>query len=211
MYPLQDDEPGAAGGGAAEPNAELEALKAENAKLQAKIAEANKHAKAAEKAAAEEARKKAEAEGNHEQLYKSAMAELDRERAERAKLLQENANKEIHALAMREAAKIAVDADAAELLAEQFAKRLRYTDEGVKVTDKAGGLTVSPLDALTKEFQSSARFARLVKGNQSAGGGASGSDKKGGSAVMTRKEFDALGPVERANFIKEQKGKIIDQ
>ena len=80
---------------------------------------------------------------------------------------------------------------------------MKYHDDGVKVTDSSGDLTVSTLDDLKAEFKNDARYSSLLKGNQSSGGGASGGSNSGCAAkVKTRAEFEALNPVRRMEFVK---------
>jgi len=111
--------------------------------------------------------------------------------------------------AMKIATELA-DGSNAELLAEFLGRRLKFTDEGIKVTDAAGNLTVSSMDDLKKEFAGDARYAALLKGNQSSGGGASGGSNGGGAAkVKNRAEFEALNHTDRTAFVKDG-GKIQD-
>lgn len=209
-------ESGSAEGGAAgiDPDlaaklAEAETLKQENERLQAKITEANKHKKEAERLAKEEARQKAEAAGNHEELYKSAMTELEKERAEHAALQSQINNEKRDNAALKIASELAEGVNV-ELLADFISRRLKFADGSIKVTDETGNLTVSTLDDLKKEFSGSARYSSLIKGNQSSGGGAAGGSGSSGAAKeITRSEFDALDPVARSKFTKEG-GKIVD-
>lgn len=182
---------------------------AENTRLAAKIAEANKHAKAAERAAAEEARKKAEADGNYEQLFKSSEEQRSALEQQLNDLRVQNESKEINSAAMKIAASLA-DGENVDLLARFVAERLKYAENGVKVTDSNGDLTVSSLDDLKKEFAGSTRFAALIKGNQSSGGGASGGSSSGSATKeMTRADFDALDPYAKSKFMKDG-GKLTD-
>lgn len=209
---------GGSGGDGGQPNpadeikAQLEAIQAENARLQAKLAEANKHAKAAEREREEAARKKAEAEGNYQQLFQSSEKERESLAAQLAEFQGRIANKEVRETALKMAGELADGANI-ELLAEFITRRLKFTDEGIKVIDDSGNLTVSKLDDLKKEFSGSARYASLIKGRQSSGGGASGGANSGGGAaseMISRAEFDALDPVARMKFVKRG-GKITDQ
>lgn len=177
-------------------------------RLNHKIGEANKHAKAAEKKAAEEAKQKAEAEGNYQQLYESSQSELAKAQEAIASRDAADAKREEKLAAMKIASTLA-DGENVELLAEFLGRRLKYVDGSVKVTDESGGLTVSSLEELSKEFAGSARYASLLKGNQSSGGGAAGGSSGGGTAVktMSRADFDALSPGEKMKFTKEG-GKI---
>ena len=184
---------------------------AENERLSHKINEANKHKKEAERREKQQAREKAEAEGNHEQLYKSAMEELEKERAEHNELITQIRKKDIHA----EAVKIAlsmnpINDNAAQDLAGHIAKRLKYADDGIKVTDEAGNLTVSSLDDLKNELIGSDRYSFYIKGNQSSGGGASGGSSGGGATKeIGRSDFNKLDPAAKMKFTKDG-GKVIN-
>jgi len=208
----QDNE---AGGGQAIPPeieqqlAAAEKLKAENERLMAKLSEANKHAKNAEKQATEEARRKAEAEGNYQQLFESSEKERDSWMEKYTQLETAVHQKEVNQSALKMAAEIAEGANV-EILAEFIAKRLKFAEDGVKVTDESGNLTVSTLDDLKKEFSGSARFASLIKGNQASGGGATGGGSGGGAPTeVSRAEFDRLAPNERMKFVKNG-GVVVD-
>jgi hypothetical protein len=103
---------------------------------------------------------------------------------------------------MRIAAELA-DGSNAELLSDFISRRLKYHEDGVKVTDAQGNLTVSSLDDLKAEFKNNPKYSALLKGNQSSGGGASGGSNSGGAAkVKTRAEFEALNAVRRMEFVK---------
>lgn len=168
-----------------------EAKKAKNAKREA------------EEAATRAAEEKAKAAGDYEQLHKSAMQELEKEREEHSVLKSTIANEKRDNAAMKIATKLA-DGSNAELLSTFISKRLKYTDDGLKVTDDSGNLTVSTLEELETGFKNDARFSALLKGNQSSGGGAAGGSNSGGAAKMkTRDEFEALNQKERMAFSKE--------
>jgi len=188
-----------------------ETLKADNDRLTAKVSEANKHTKAAEDAAKVAAKAQAEKDGNFEQLYNSS-EESRISLQERFDTLQTgNAEKEASAAAMRIAVKLA-DGENAEILADYIKKRLKSTDQGIKVVDSDGNLTVSTLEDLQKEFSGSARYASLIKGRQSSGGGANGGANGGSSAKETilRADFDALDPAARAEKMKAG-AQVVDQ
>jgi len=182
---------------------QMAAITAENDRLMAKINAANKHQKDSERAARQAEREKAEAAGNYEQLFKSS----ENERQTLAQQLEEmraaNEAKEISGQAMKLAIELA-DGPNAEILADYISRRLKYTDNGIKITDSNGDLTVSTLADLKGEFAGSARFASLIKGNQSSGGGAIGGTNGGGAAQKTisRAEFDALDPIAKAKHFK---------
>lgn len=192
------------------PEVDVSSLQAENEAMKAKLDELlseTKRAKAAKREAEELARKEAEERarkaGDFEQLHKSSeearqqlMQELDNLRSGIATEKRDNA-------AMRLAGELAEGVNA-ELLSEFIKPRLKYTDEGLKVTNQSGELTVSTIDDLKSEIANDPRFAALRKGNQSSGGGASGGSKDGGSAAkqVARSEFEGWSPAKQMEFIK---------
>lgn len=156
-------------------------------------------AREAEEAAEAARKEKLKKEGDHEQLYKSSEAEREK-LANQLQELQNNIYQEkVGNQAMKMAAEMA-DGYNAELLAEQIQKRLKYTEDGMKVTDASGELTVSSLDDLKAEFKNSERFQALLRGNQASGGGATGGDR--GSASKSKKPAD-MSPSEKSAFITE--------
>lgn len=187
-------------------------LKTENARLAAKVAEANKHTKAAEKAAEDATKKKAEDDGNFEALFKSSEADRELLQTENDELKNKSAKEKVSSEALRIAGSMA-EGENIGLLASFLEPRLKYSDGSVKVTDNNGNDTISTVEDLQKEFTGSARYASLLKGNKSSGGGAppGGSNNGGaGNKTMKRVEFDALGAVERADFMKKG-GTLTDQ
>jgi hypothetical protein len=180
---------------------EYTALKAEYERLQAKVAESNKHTKQAERQAAEEARKKAEAEGNYQQLFQSSEAERKRLMSDLESMSNKIAQEKVDAEALRVASSLAEGANV-ELLSEFVKRRLRVTDGCVKVTDMNGNLTVSSLEDLKKEFASNARYAALIAGPKSSGGSATGGSNSGGAAkLMNFSEHQKLSPYEQMKFV----------
>jgi len=157
----------------------------------------------AELSARQASEQKAKEAGDFEQLHKSS--EQARQTLEqRLQEMQSGiANEKRSNAAMRIAADLADGANA-EILSEFISRRLKYTDDGLKVTNDAGELTVSSIDELAQEFKGNTRFAALLKGNQAGGGGASGGGKQGGGAVkeMSRSEFDSMPPNKRTEFIR---------
>ena len=194
--------------------AQVEALMAEKESMGNKINELlgeSKKAKdarrQAEQLAADEARKKAAAEGNYEQLFQSSEEQRKMLEEQLTGLTSSIHQKEVKNSALKVASELAEGANV-ELLAEFIERRLKFAEDGVKVTNESGDLTVSTLDDLRKEFAGSARYASLIKGNQASGGGAAGgSNGASGSKVKTRAEFDALNQHERIAFAKSG-GKI---
>lgn len=190
-------------------SAELEQLRSDNASMKAKMDELlteAKKAKAAKRQVETEAQQEqeriAQQQGDYEQLHKSSVeryeATVEELNALRGTIAKEKQNN----VAMKLASEIADGANA-ELLSEFIGRRLKFHDEGVKVTDNSGNLTVSTLSDLKAEFQNDARYSALLKGNQSSGGGASGgSNSSGATKVRNRAEFEALNPAKRMEFIK---------
>lgn len=213
-----DDETGGGAGGPtieelqtqlAAASASVKALENKQVELLDEAKKAKAAKKAIEDAARLDAENKAKGENNFEQLYKSS---------EEARLILQTdydtlkgsvANEKRDNEAMKIAGKLA-DGVNAELLSEQIAKRLKFTEEGLKVTDINGNLTVSTLADLATEFQNNERFKSLLKGNQSSGGGAPGGTDSGGAAnIKTRAEFNSMNPVAQSKFMKDG-GKLTD-
>ena len=170
-----------------------------------------KTAKALAKQQAEDATNlandKAKKDGDFEQLYNSSTEQSNGYKAEletlRGSISTSNTNREAMSIAMQLA-----DGFNAELLSEKIAQRLKYTDEGVKVLDANGQLTVSTVEDLKNEFSNNERFASLLKGNQSSGGGAPGGKNSGAAGkLLTRAAFESMNPTKRMEFIKSD-GKI---
>ncbi len=182
----------------------MEAMAADNERLNAKIAEANKHTKAAEAQAAKEAREKAAAEGNFKQLYESSeAARLEAEEA-RDKINQLFEQQNINDIAGTIALKLNPIEAAVSDLKSKIASRLKYSEDGVKVTDKKGNLTISTIEQLTEELKGSADYSYMLKGNQSSGGSANGGSNGSGASgdTIKRADFEALNPAQRQATIK---------
>lgn len=188
---------------------QVESLTGETTSIKAKMDELLGETKAAkearrkaEQAAADEAARIAKEKGDFEQLHKSSEERYQNTITELEALRLGIANEKRTNTAMKLATDLA-DGPNAELLSTFIANRLTFSDDSVKVTDTRGQLTVASLDDLRNEFKTDAKFAALLKGNQSAGGGASGGSNSGSAAtVKTRGEFEALNAVDRAKFAK---------
>lgn len=165
------------------------------AKTAAKVAEEEKTAAIAEKALKD---------GNFEELHQVQVAANASLRADYDGLLENIATKDRGSLARSIAGKIAEGANA-EILSDYISSRLKSTDDGIKITDVNGGLTVLTADDLANEFKANDRYASLINGNQSGGGGAPGGPNSGGAAnkTMNRTEFDGLNPKAKMDFIKD--------
>jgi len=190
-------------------SSELATLMAENASMKSKMDELLTEAKRAKQAKRDiEAESTAERErvakeqGDYQQLHKSAQEKYESTLTELDSLRQGVANEKKNNTALKLAADLADGANA-EILSEFIGRRLKFHDDGVKVTDANGSLTVSSFEDLKNEFKNDARYAALLKGNQSSGGGASGGSNSGGATkVRSRAEFEALNPVKRMEFVK---------
>jgi alanyl-tRNA synthetase len=200
----------------AKPTVDLEALMTENASIKAKMEELlteAKKAKAAKREIEEQSQidreRIAREKGDFEQLHRSSEERYQATIKELESMRSSIANEKRNNAAMKVAAELA-DGVNAELLSEFIARRLKYHEDGVKVTDSTGNLTVSTLDDLKAEFKNDGRYSSLLKGNQSSGGGASGGSNSGGAAkVKSRAEFEALDPASRMSFVKSG-GKLTD-
>jgi len=142
-------------------------------------------------------------------LYKSQQAENERLTSELGEIRSSVTKQTINAEASRVAASLTKDTARAGLLAEKIAGRLKFTDEGIKVLDASGSLTVSSIEDLATSIK--ADFPFLVDGSQSSGGAALGS--KGGAGgsqkQATRSEFDAMDQAARSTFARSD-GVVID-
>jgi hypothetical protein len=162
--------------------AELEKLRTQNESLISEKKQALREAKDAEMRAKAEAESKAKAAGDYESLYKSAEQAKAEYEAKLAEIQQQTASERIRSESLKLATSMA-DGTNAELLQEFIAKRLKYTDEGVKVVDASGNLTVSSIDDLKNEFLKSGKYDALLRGSQATGGGARGSQSLSGGAA----------------------------
>ncbi len=187
-------------------------LAAVNSKTNELLAETKKaKQKARDEADAKELAKleKAKREGDYEQLLKSSESERSKLADELNKYKFKISTKEIQNHSLQIATELA-DGNNAELLSEFIQKRLKYTDDGIKVLDGNGELTVSSIDDLKKEFQNSSKYKSLIRGVKSSGGSAQGS----GNSVthtkeMSRSSFDQMTHGDRSKFMKDG-GKLID-
>jgi hypothetical protein len=189
---------------------QVEGLNASTTSMQNKMDQLlteTKQAKGAAKTASEEAQRiideKAVKDGDFEALYKSSEEKNASIQNEFNGLRETIATKDRSSLASQIAGQLAEGANA-ELLSTFIAPRLKSTEDGIKITDVNGGLTVLTADDLASEFRNSDRYASLIKGNQSSGGGASGGQNNGGAGkqTMTRSNFEALNPADKMGFVK---------
>lgn len=186
-----------------------EAMRNKNSELLGETKRAKELRREAEQRVTEEAEEKARKAGDFEQLHKSSRQENEKLRSQIQEMQQSTAKQIQKNTAMKLAAELA-DGVNAEILSDYISKRLKYTDDGVKVTDNNGELTVSSLEQLKDEFSSSTRFKSLLKGSQASGGGAQGGGTSSPtSKVMTRTEWDGINAGKKSEFIKSG-GKVVD-
>ena len=172
---------------------DVSGLKRQRDELLAEKKAEQERRRAAEEQAKREADERARAEGNYQQLFESSQAELERERSSLVELRRSIEQRDINLAATRVATAIA-DGYNAEILTEFIARRLKVAEGQVRVTDEAGNLTVSTLADLEKEFETSPRYASLVRGSQAGGGGAA--PKGGGRATKSWDEMTGMERVE---------------
>lgn len=189
--------------------AEKDSMKAKMDELLGETKQAKAKAKAESEAKAKLAEEQAKKNGDFEQLYDSMTEQANDYKSQLEELKNQIANKERDNLALKIAGELA-DGYNAELLSEHISRRLRYTEDGVKITDSNGQLTVSTVDDLKAEFKQNERYASLLKGNQASGGGVVGGKSSGATEkVLSRSEFSALPPLKQMEHIKSG-GKITD-
>jgi hypothetical protein len=195
----------------------LAAKEKENAAIKANRDELLEEKKRQKKLAdeAEENRKRTKEEslqekGQFEQLFKSANQERETLK-EQLKRIHEEKNQ---AAVRVEASKIAnrlAEGHNAEILTDYIERRIKCTEEGFKVTDASGALTVSALSDLENEFATSEKYKSLRRGTKASGGSATGSGAGGSSnsKVIDRVAFNAMKSFEQSDFISKG-GKVTD-
>jgi len=197
----------------AEQTAKIEDIEKQRVALLSKNEELLNETKKAKTKAREEAeaksaaeKEKAEKAGEFEQLYKSSEKERQSLREELQNLYSNIGKEKTWNEAMKIASEFA-DGYKAELLAEKIQPRMRWTEDGLKVVDASGALTVSTQEDLKNEFANNEKYHFLFRGNKSSGGGASGGGKVSDSGTISRSDFNELSQIEKAKFFKSG-GKI---
>mgnify|MGYP003665796451 FL=1 len=182
---------------------QFNAVKSKNDELLKETKSAKEARRKAETDAITEKDRLAKESGDFESLYKSSAEKLESTTKSLNELQQNIAVEKKGNAAMKIAAELAEGANI-DLLSTFIDTRLKYQEGDLKVTDASGNLTISTVDDLRNEFKNDARFASLLKGNQSSGGGATGGDNTSGGAAKTksRAEFMALNPTDRMKFTK---------
>jgi len=193
----------------AAPDVDVNALMKENESMKSKLGELLAETKKAKSAAREaqeladkEAREKAAKAGDYEQLHKSSEQARQSLESQLSALKDGISSEKKSSASLRLAGELA-EGHNAELLSEFIGRRLKYTDDGLKVVDNSGDLTIASIEDLKNEFQNDPRYASLLRGNRATGGSASGS-KEGGSAAkeMNRTDFDNMSADKQHAFVK---------
>lgn len=189
---------------------QFEAMKAKAEQLLDETKKAKAKAREESEAKASIEKEKAKRSGDYEQLLKSSESERMALQNQLQELRDRVSKEKTNNTAMKLAAELA-DGSNAEILSEFISRRLKYTDDGIKVLDSKGDLTVSGLEDLKREFESSEKYRALVRGSKSTGGGAAG-DGGGatGSTVMERHRFDQMSPEQKMKFMRSG-GKLINK
>lgn len=175
---------------------ELEKLKGKHEEFLNETKTAKQEKQRLERELEEIKNKKAHESGDFESLLKSSETKRQ-ELEQKYNELQENIAKEkLDHEASKIANKLGNTPENAELLTHFVKQRLKYTDEGLKVTDEQGNATISTVDELEKEFTESNKFSALVKGSSATGGSATGS---GSGGVRTFHDYTERELTEIAN------------
>ena len=168
-------------------------LKRKNEELLAEKRASDERRRAAEDEARRKEEERLAAEGNFKQLYESSQTKSAEWEQRYSQLEQSIHQRDISLAATRVATAIA-DGDNADILKEFIARRLKVAEGQVRITDESGNLTVSTLADLQKEFETSPRYASLVRGSRAGGGGAA--PKSGDRVTKTWEQLSGMERVE---------------
>lgn len=179
---------------------QFEAVKAKADQLLDETKKAKAMKREAEEAAKREAEDKARQDGDFKQLLESSEAERTKLYEELTGLKTSITKEKVSNAALKIANELA-DGSNAEILSEFISRRLQWTEDGVKVTDDSGSLTVSTVDQLKDEFKNNPKYKSLIRGIKSTGGGATPtSDGVAATNQRTAEEIRAMDPMERGKF-----------
>lgn len=163
-------------------NEQLAGIKANRDQLRLDQQKAKDNQAAAEAKTEEERITHLQETKNFKELSESYKTKLDeQEQANKA-----NAEKAGRLTLKNKAVEIAgtiAEGHNAGLLAEFIGRRLRMDGDEIKVTDKAGQLTISTVEDLVTEFKADEKFASLISATKASGG------KGGEGGEITRKEI----------------------
>ena len=181
----------------------LESIENHNSRLM----DETKRAKEAKRMAEQEAAEKA---GDFKKLWEAEkMKTAEYQKREEARSAKDKEDM-VRSEAMKIAQKYADDYNV-NILAKEILPSLQYTEDGVKVVDEHGNLSAIDLSEFGEKVASDPRYKSLVRGNQSSGGGATGS-RNGVSGVkqMKRSQFAQLNAAQQAEFMLQQGGRLVD-
>lgn len=159
-------------------------------------------AKEVEQRAAKEAEQRAKAEQDYQSLFESSESKRQEIEDRFNSLNQSVRNEKRTNEAMKLATQMADGANA-ELLAEFIQRRLDFNDDGkIVITSEDGKPTVSTMNDLKKEFETSGKFDSLLTGTKSSGGAAK--PNVGGAGKGT--DFSKLSRAEKLEYFRQQRG-----
>jgi hypothetical protein len=147
-----------------------------------------------EKAQADSEAKRLEEKQEYETLYKNTKGAFDKQSQEFEDFRRKLADKERGELATELANSLTRDTSRAELLKKEALAFIQHTSDGVVISGPDGTLTVDQL-----KNQLAGRYPFLVDGNQSSGGGATGSKSGSGAA----KKFEEYSGAELSEIRKK--------
>lgn len=136
-----------------------------------------------EKAQTESEAKRLEETQQFESLYKNTKGELEKRTSELDEFRRKIADKERGELATQLANALSRDTGKADLLKKEALAFIQHTSDGVVISGPDGTMTAEQLGKHLTD-----RYPFLVDGNQSSGGGATGSNSSGGAV----KKFEEL-------------------
>lgn len=188
---------------------ENEAIQAKNQELILKMQKVSEARRQAEEQARIEAEEKARKAGDYEQLHKSSEQERERLRKQLEEMQNNIAREKEQTTAYQLASDLA-EGPNIELLSDFISRRVKHTDEGMRVKDANGNLTVASLEDLKNEFRTNPKFASLLKGPKASGGAAlGGASSSPADKVISRADFDKMAPMKKMEFLKSG-GRAVD-
>lgn len=190
----------------ADVTSQFEAVKAKADQLLDETKKAKAMKREAEEQARIEAEEKARKDGDYKQLLESSEAERNKLFEELSGLKSSITKEKVTSEALKIATQMA-SGDNAEILSDYISRRLQWTDEGIKVTDDSGNLTVSTVDQLKDEFKANPRYKSLIDGIKSTGGGATPTSDGVVKDKLTNEQFRELqmtDPVKAGEYMLKQ-------
>jgi hypothetical protein len=139
--------------------------------------------------------KRLEERQEFETLYKNTKGAFDKQSGEFEEFKRKLADKERGELATQLTSSLTRDTARAELLKKEAMQFIQHTAEGVVISGLDGTMTAEQLGKLLSD-----KYPFLVDGNQSSGGGATGSNSSSGGAV---KKFDEYTGAELSEIRKK--------